>query len=298
MKIPIKFLGTGQAIPTKSRNHQGILMSYKDESILVDCGEGIQRQFRIAKENPCKITRVLITHFHGDHVLGLPGLFQTLALNNYSKDLYLYCPKKTKKYIKEIMKTYVPIGKIKIKVKEVEGVFFQNSDFELIAVPVYHNTPCNAYIFKEKDKLRIDKNKLNKLKIKNQKDLRKLIEGKDIILDNKNIKSSELTYLQKGKKISFLLDTGLGPNLGKILNNADLAIIESTYMDNESDLAKKFKHMTAKDAGKLAKENNVKKLVLTHISQRYEKLEDKLLSEAKKEFKDVILAYDLMKLEI
>ena len=80
MKTKITFLGTSQAIPTAKRNHTAVLLSYKDENILIDCGEGTQRQFRKAKLNPCKLTRILITHWHGDHVLGLPGLLQTLAL--------------------------------------------------------------------------------------------------------------------------------------------------------------------------------------------------------------------------
>ena len=91
--MEIIFLGTSEAVPTEKKNHTAVLLRYENENILVDCGEGTQRQFRIAKINPCKLTRILITHWHGDHVLGLPGLLQTLALNNYSKQLYIYGPK-------------------------------------------------------------------------------------------------------------------------------------------------------------------------------------------------------------
>src|SRR3989338_5533168 len=132
MKIPIVFLGTSQAIPTAKRNHIAMLLHYKNETILVDCGEGTQRQFRKAKINPCKITRLLITHFHGDHVFGLPGLFQTLALNNYQKTLYIYGPKGTKEFIKKIFETFIHAKKIKIQVEEVNGTFLETQDFRLI----------------------------------------------------------------------------------------------------------------------------------------------------------------------
>src|SRR4030067_2460046 len=103
MKIPITFLGTSQSIPTEKRNHTAVLLKYKDENILVDCGEGTQRQFRKAHLNPCKVTRILITHGHGDHVLGLPGLLSTLSLSGYQKTLCIYGPKGTKEFVKEML---------------------------------------------------------------------------------------------------------------------------------------------------------------------------------------------------
>ena len=104
-KVEIVFLGTGSAVPTIRRNHPSIFLRYKDESILFDCGEGTQRQIRKAKLNPCKLTRLFITHWHGDHVLGIPGLLQTLALNNYNRELEIYGPKGTKLYL--VMSTLV-----------------------------------------------------------------------------------------------------------------------------------------------------------------------------------------------
>jgi len=117
MKIPIVFLGTSQAIPTAKRNHIAMLLHYKNETMLVDCGEGAQRQFRKAKINPCKLTRLLITHFHGDHVLGLPGLFQTLALNSYNKTLQVYGPRGTLRFIDLMKRLFIPRGNLKIEVR-------------------------------------------------------------------------------------------------------------------------------------------------------------------------------------
>jgi ribonuclease Z len=298
MKIPIVFLGTSQAVPTATRNHTSILLNYKSENILIDCGEGTQRQFRIAKLNPCKLTRILLTHFHGDHVLGLPGLLQTLALNNYSKTLHIYGPKKTKEFIKKIQEIFLPVEKIKIKVEEVEGKFLETKDFEIFALPLFHSVPCNGYLFKEKDKLKIHKNRLKKLKIKSGPELAKLIQGKNIFVNEKTIKYKDLTYLEKGKKIAFIFDTALTPNIKKLIKNSDLSIIESTYSSDDVDLAKKFRHLTAEQAANLAKESNVKQLVLSHISQRYEYKEDILLKDAKKVFKKTSIAKDFDKIEV
>jgi ribonuclease Z len=105
--IKLIFLGTSDAIPSKERNHTSILISYKNENILVDCGEGTQRQLRIAEINPGKITRLLITHWHGDHVLGIPGLLQTLSFNEYKQTFFIYGPKGTKEFVDEMLKSFV-----------------------------------------------------------------------------------------------------------------------------------------------------------------------------------------------
>ena len=94
-KIKITFLGTSGSVPSAMKNHPAILLTYQGENILIDCGEGTQRQFRKAKLNPCKINRILITHWHTDHILGLPGLIKTLALSGYKKQLYIYGPRES-----------------------------------------------------------------------------------------------------------------------------------------------------------------------------------------------------------
>ncbi len=298
MKIPITFLGTSQAIPTKTRNHTSILLTYKNENILVDCGEGTQRQIRIANINPCKITRLLITHWHGDHVLGIPGLLQTLALNNYQKTLYVYGPKGTKIFMNELKKIFIPVKKIKIEINEVSGKFYENSDFVLTALPLVHEAPCNGYFFNEKDRLRINKEKLKKLKLPNSPEIANLLKGKDIKINNKTIKSKDITYKEFGKKISFVLDTKLCENIKKITKNSDLAIIESTYSDKEKELADEYKHLTSIQAARVAKEGKVKQLILTHLSQRYEYREDIILKKEKKIFSNTKIAHDFMKVEV
>lgn len=300
-RIKITFLGTSSAIPTDKRNHISIFMNYKDENILIDCGEGTQRQIRKAKINPCSITRLLITHFHGDHVFGLPGLLQTLALNNYNKTLYIYGPKGTKKYILEIFKTFIGIKKIKFEIKEVSGKFLKTKDFEISALPLDHDAPCNGYLFTEKDKLRINRDKLAKLKIPNIPELAKLTMKKNIKYQKKTINYKDLTYLEKGKKISIILDTALCNNITKLTKDNDLAILESTFLEesgNGAKLAKEYKHLTAKQAANVAKKSKVKELIITHISQRYEKNPDLLLNEAKSIFPNTKMPNDFDTLEI
>ncbi|MBS3079186.1 ribonuclease Z [Candidatus Pacearchaeota archaeon] len=294
-KINLTFLGTSSAIPTDSRNHISMFLNYKNENILIDCGEGTQRQIRKAKINPCSITRLLITHFHGDHVFGLPGLFQTLALNHYNKTLYVYGPKGTKKFINEIFKTFIGVRVIKMQVNEVRGKFLKTKDFEITALPLNHDAPTNGYLFEEKDKLRIDKNKLKNLQIPNILELAKLTQKKNIKYKNKTINYKSITYLEKGKKISIILDTGLCSNINKLTKNSDLAIIESTFLEdseNGEKLAKEYKHLTAKQAAKIAKQNKVKQLILTHISQRYEKNSHLLAEEARKVFPNTKISND------
>ncbi len=301
IKINLIFLGTSSAIPTETRNHISILLSYKNENILIDCGEGTQRQFRKAHINPCSVTRLLLTHFHGDHIFGLPGFFQTLGLNNYNKTLYIYGPRGTKRLIEKIYETFIHTKKIKMKIEEVSNTFLETQDFKLTALPLEHDTPTNGYMFEEKDRLRIDKTKLRKLHLPSIPEIANLTRGKDIKVNNKIIKSKDLTYKEKGKKISFILDTKLCNNITKLAKDSDLSVIESTFLEESEkgkELANEYFHLTAAEAAKIAKQNKVKQLILTHFSQRYQHKENLLLKEAKKLFPNTKISEDLMKIEI
>lgn len=296
-KIQITFLGTSSAVPTSTRNHTAILLKYKGENILIDCGEGTQRQFRKAKINPCKLTRLILTHLHGDHTFGIPGLFQTLNLNEYRKTLHIYGPKPTKKFIRNIFKTFIQTKTIRIKTKvtEVTNKVFETPDFKITALPLKHGAQTLGYVFQEKNKLRIDKKKLAKLKIhpKFRSELAKLSKGKDFKINNKKIKHKQLTYLEKGRKIAIILDTAPCPNINRLAKNADLAIIEATTSEKTG-----YKHLTVEGAAKTAKKSNVKKLILTHLSQRYEFKEDMLEKQAKKIFPNSKIAKDFMAVEL
>jgi ribonuclease Z len=299
-KIEITMLGSGSSVPTAKRNHPGILLDYKAEHMLFDCGEGIQRQFRKAKKNPCKLTRLFISHWHGDHVLGIPGLLQTLYLNDYGKTLEIYGPRGTKKYMSRILEIFAYKRRIKFNIHEVtKGKIVETDDFYVEVLPMDHGAPSVAFSFVVKDVLRIDKAKLKKLKLdkKDFSKIKKLKEGKDITLNGKKIKAKTLTYLQEGKKVSLVFDTEDNANIMKIALNSDIFFCESTYFD-EVELAKDHKHMTLMQAVNNAKKAKVEKLVLFHLSQRYEIREKEFLKAAKKKFKNSVVGNDLDRFEV
>lgn len=290
-KITISFLGTGNAVPTKMRNHTSMLLTYKDENILIDCGEGTQRQFRYAELSPSKLTRVLITHWHGDHILGLSGLFQTLAMQDYKNTLKIYGPPGTRHYLSLLDQ----LNKIKInlEVHEISNEMVSTKEFEIHSKPMDHDAPTNAYSFVIKDKLRLDKKKIKKLKLPNSPILGQLQAGKDVQFNGKTIKAKQVTYEEKGRKITFILDTGMNNNAIELANESTILIAESTFSKEEAEQAKEYKHLTSEDAANIAKKSKSDKLILTHISQRYEAFPQIILKEAKKVFKNTSLVKDL-----
>ncbi len=291
--IKLTFLGTSDQIPSASRNHTSILLTYEGENILIDCGEGTQRQFRKAKLNPCKITRILITHWHGDHILGLPGLLSTLALSGYNKTLFIYGPRGTKKFISELFKVFNFKKQYKIEVEEVTGKFFDAKDFYLEAEKMQHGIPTNAYCFVKKGLIRIDKQKVKKVKLPQGPHLSKLKQGKDIIYEGKKYKAKNLTFKEEDKKVSFVFDTLDNKKITSFVKKSDVFVCDSSFSDELKNQAKEHLHMTVKQAAEQAKKAKVGKLVLIHLSQRYEKEPKRILNEAKKIFKNTILAKDL-----
>jgi ribonuclease Z len=156
-----------------------------------------------------------------------------------------------------------------------------------------HGIPANAYSFVIKDKLRLNKSKIKKLKLPNSPLLGKLQNGKDITFEGKKIKSKDVSYIQEGKKISIILDTLMNENAVKLAKNSDLIICEASFLSTEKEKIKEYKHLTAKQAGEIAKKSKSKKLCLVHISQRHEQNKKEILTDAKKFFKDTTIPNDL-----
>lgn len=301
--IKLTFLGTSGAIPTKKRNHTSMLLKYSGENILIDCGEGTQRQFKHIKGSAQKLTRLLITHWHGDHTLGIPGLFQTLSFSDYNKTLMIYGPKGIKKQIANVLKAFPSVmnivADVKIKVEEVSGKFLETDDFYIEAKPLTHGkTPTNAYVFVKKGKLRIDKKKLSKTKLPSGPLMQRLKQGKDVFYKGKKYKAKDLTYSEGDKKVSFVFDTNYNNKISGFVKDSDLIVSESTYESDLKEMAKDHGHLTASQAGEIAKKSNSKKLALIHVSERYEKDFSKVLKDAKKKFKNVIIPKDFDSVEI
>jgi ribonuclease Z len=296
--IEITFLGTGDAVPSKARNHSSILLQYSGENMLFDCGEGTQRQFRYAELNPCKVNKIFITHWHGDHVLGLPGMLQTLALSGYMKNLTLYGPKGTKRFMENMFKTFVFDLNFPFKVVEIdEGIVIDEEDYFIEAKRMEHGVLVLAYNFVLKNQRRIDSKKLEKLKLKGGPYLQKLKEGKDVVFEGKKLKSKELTYVEEGKKISIVMDTKMNSGIVPFVKNSDVVIMESAFGSELEDKAREYNHMTSKQVAEIAKKAKVGKIYLTHISSRYVNPKP-LIDEAKKIFKNSELAKDLMRITV
>ena len=214
--MEIVFLGTSSMVPTKDRNQYSLFISYKTEGILVDCGEGTQRQFKIAKIPLPKITKILITHWHGDHVLGLPGLIQTLAASRFERTLEIYGPKGSKKRFEHMYKTFIFDRAHDIKVIEVEeGVVFENNDFKIEAYALEHGTLCFGYTFIEKDKRKIQMTKAKKLGLKQGPLIGKLQNGESVRLKGKVIKPDDISKVAKGKKIAVRINSDF-PSIGNV----------------------------------------------------------------------------------
>ena len=294
MELSVVVLGSGQAVPTASRNHAGFFLSVDGDGLLFDCGEGIQRQLRKSGVHPSKVSRIFLTHWHGDHILGLPGLIQTLSLNSYSRTLHIHGPRNTRRFLEDMLRVFVPHQRIDIEVHESsDGVVFSNDNYSVSCLSVKHGVPCLAYSFVLNDKRNILVDKLKKLKISPGPHLRTLKDGKDVVVDGKKLKFKELTFLKPGKRFSLVLDTAYDKSISKFVEGSDLLICESTYSADDAKTAEEYSHLTSVDAARIAKEAKVKKLVLTHFSQRYENREHVLLKQAKKVFKNSFLSEDL-----
>jgi ribonuclease Z len=282
--------------PTKERNHSGILLAYKGENILMDCGEGIQRQMRIAGVKPAKVSKLLISHWHGDHVFGIPGLLSSMGADQFANKLLIFGPKGSKKYLSNLLKSFAAKDIIDFEVKEVsKGKIFENEDYAIFAEPLEHSVPCVGYSFAEKEKLRIKVAAAEKLGLKGPI-LGKLQEGKNVVHEGKKINFEDLTYAVPGKKISYVADTSLCDGAVALAENANLLISEGTHLSEMGEKTEKYKHLTVKDAALLASENNAQKLVITHISPRYKN--DEIIAEAKNYFENTVVAEDFLRIKV
>lgn len=285
-------------VPTRERNQSGVLISYKNEGILIDCGEGIQRQLKIVGVKLTKITKILISHLHGDHVLGIPGLIQSMSAAGYEKTLQIYGPIGTKKFMRRLFEVFIFNQKINIEVNEIKkGKFFENDDFILEAGPLKHNVDTLGYSLIEKYRRKINLKFIKKLKIPYGPLLGKFQEGKSIVWKGKKVDVDEATYKLKGQKVTIISDTVPCKGADLLAKNSDLLICEATYTSDLENKGKEYGHMTAKQAAELANRGSVKKLVLTHFSARYKDSEE-LRKDAKRYFNSVVCANDFMKVDL
>jgi len=295
--MEIIFLGTTAAVPSANRNHTAIALKYRDEVILCDCGEGTQRQMIRSKLSYMRVSKIFITHFHGDHFLGLPGLIQTLALAGRERPLQIFGPQG----IKEIVDILSGIGNFDLKfdiiAREYRHSGIKTEHYKITPIEVEHSVPTYGLVFEELKGRQFLLEKAQKLGIKPGLEYSKLHKGEHIIVDGKEISPEDvLGDPKKGIKIVYSSDTSPCKNIEENCKDAIL-IHESTFDETLRDKALESMHSTCVDAAHIAKEGKAKKLFLTHISPRYKKT-DILYDQAKEIFQEVIVAEDLAKYEI
>jgi len=283
-------------VPTAERNHQSIFIEENGQGFLFDCGEGTQRQMKIIGIKPTKINNIFISHWHGDHVLGLPGLLQTLSASEYESKLRIYGPKDTIKRFEDMFSAFNFTLSFEYEIKEIKNEIINFRDVIIESRELDHGVPCIGFSIKEKDKIKIKTDVIKKLKIPEGPLLGKLQEGENIVFNGKKISPKDTTYSVPGKKVSIILDTLPCKNADALASGSDILISEAVYLTDLDNKAIENKHMTAKQAAELASRCDVKKLVLTHFSQRYKTTEE-ILEEARNIFDNTIAAYDLLKIK-
>lgn len=296
------FLGTGAMVPTKQRNVSSVLLEYEGEFMLFDCGEGTQRQMNLAGYNRTKVSRVLITHWHGDHVSGLIGLIQTIGNIPQPGTLQIIGPQGTKQHMHHLVRAMSFDHRLKLDIIEVEGVkpevVIDEKRYAISAASVEHGIPCLAFLFAEKDTRRIDMQKAEAQGIRPGPLMGRLQKGQSVEVAGKTIPADMVTYIQKGRKVAYVMDTSVTDNAIRIAEDADVLICESTFLSSEhQEKAEEYGHLSAKDAAFIARSANAKQLVITHFSQRYFDTTS-LLEEAQAVFDNTVAAYDFLELEI
>lgn len=293
------FLGTSSAIPSKHRNHASIALKAFGEILLFDCGEGTQRQMACMKLSPMKINNIFISHLHGDHILGLPGIIQSMGFRGRSEPLHIYGPPGLENIRESIMNFGYFALDFEIIMHEItDGNVINNEDYIVECVKTKHNVFNLSYSVVEKKKPKFLKDKAIELGVKPGPDFGKLHDGIEVEVEGRLIKPEQvLGENRRGVKITYSGDTRPSDALISLAEDSDILIHESTFGDKDQEKAVDNWHSTAKEAAQIAKKAKVKKLILTHISTRYRKSHD-LMKAAQKIFQNTIVARDFMTVEV
>lgn len=299
--MEIIFLGTSSAVHSKERNHPSIAFKGFGEVFLFDCGEGTQKQMLFTKVSPMKISKIFISHFHGDHILGLPGLLQSLGLQGREEKLTIYGPRGLNK-VKNAIFSF-GYCKIDFPVEFIEidsGIVEETDEYIIKSQLVRHNVPSLAYSIEEKKKPRFLREKAIELGVPVGPAFGKLHNGQEIEVNGKIIKPEQvLGEPRKGIKITYSGDSRPCEEMIEIAKDSTILIHESTFTSEEATNAEEHGHSTSIDAAYIAEQSNSKELILTHISTRYgENYSKVILKEAKEVFENTKLAHDLMEIEI
>lgn len=299
----VLILGCSSASPTTERNASGQLLNIAERYFLIDCGEGTQIQLRRYKAKFQSIGHLFISHLHGDHFFGVPGLISSMHLLGRKKDLHIYCPPE----LKEIMDVISKVSDTRLNFQLIwhftggheKVLLFEDEKVEVFAFPLKHRIACHGFLFKEKPLPRkIDKYKLEKLNI-SFADILKLKAGQDVVNENGDFISNTEATLDPSpaRSYAYCSDTIYNEKLVPFIKDVDLLFHESTFLNDHEARAKSTYHSTAAQAAKIAQLAGAKRLLLGHYSARYTDL-TAFQMEAQQVFSPVELAIDGKKITI
>ncbi|MBJ7896832.1 ribonuclease Z [Bacillus atrophaeus] len=305
--MELLFLGTGAGMPAKSRNVSSIALKLLEErrSVwLFDCGEATQHQILHTSIKPRKIEKIFITHMHGDHVYGLPGLLGSRSFQGGEDELTIYGPKGIRAFIETSLNVTATRLTYPLTIIEIEeGVIFEDDQFTVTAKPVIHGVPAFGYRVQEKDMpgaLKADL--LKEMKIPPGPIYQKIKQGEEVTLEDGRVINGRdfLDEPKKGRVVAFSGDTRVCSNVKELAMDADVLVHEATFAKGDDKLAHDYFHSTTEQAAKTAKEAGAKKLILTHISARYqgEASLQMLLTEAEDIFPGSMTAFDFLEIDV
>jgi ribonuclease Z len=299
----VVFLGTSASAPSIQRGLSASIVMYREYRFLIDCGEGTQRQILRSGLGFKRLNKILLTHGHLDHILGLGGLASTFSRWETIDRMEIYGGKTTLARVKDLLlKVVLRTDNLAMNLKFVPlkpGPIFEDKSFSLSAFPVTHRgADCFGFLFEENNRRPFLNEKAEALGLPIGPERRQLVAGQAITLpDGRTIHPDEVLGPEiPGAKLVFVGDTGRTDDLLKVTQNADALIIESTYLDVEADMAERFGHITAAQAARLALEAKVQHLYLTHISRRYR--DEDVQQEAEAIFSNTTVVRDFDRIKV
>jgi ribonuclease Z len=294
-------LGTASQVPTRRRNHNGYLLRWDGEGILLDPGEGTQRQLTLAGVAPSTITRICLTHLHGDHCLGLPGVIQRLSLDGERAPVHLYFPASGAGYVARLLDATIHRRLIDVVLHPVEPpgdaadgsrvVVDRVATSSLVAVRLDHSADTVGWRIEEPDGRRMLPERLAAAGVRGPAVGRLQRDG-FVDVDGRRVGLEEVSAPRPGQAFGFVMDTRLCDSAAALAERADLLVCESTFLHRDAGLAAAYGHLTARQAAQLAAGGGAARLVLTHFSQRYDDPLD-FAADAAPAFPDVHVAADL-----
>jgi ribonuclease Z len=293
-------LGTASQAPTRHRNHNGYLLRWDAEGILFDPGEGTQRQMLLAGVASSTITRICVTHFHGDHCLGLPGVLQRLSLDQVAHPVGVWYPAGGQEFFDRLRRCALYNDTVDVRPHPVPGgdiVDHGPDPFRLVAARLDHRTETLGWRIEEPDGRRMLPDRLAAAGVTGPDVGRLQREGRLVTADGREVALDAVSEPRRGQVFAFVMDTRLCDAALTLADGADLVVCESTFLDRDADLAAAYGQLTAAQAARIAAEAGARQLVLTHFSQRYPD-ENDFLAEAGEIFSDVVVARDLIRVPV